>query len=98
VIPSEQVIERPDVHLRSLEFRPDILPMIVRIGAPNDIGGQAACSFETRKCLERGGGKHAAKIPNDCLDYLFPPALLAQWLAQLPSSLLKNPLAMVKTW
>ena len=35
----EQLVKGFEVHFGALEFRPGILPMIVGIGAPDDIGG-----------------------------------------------------------
>jgi hypothetical protein len=58
------LIERLDVQFCTLESRPGIFQMIGRIGAANDIGGQAPFGLEPRKRLERRGGEHAAKIPN----------------------------------
>src|ERR1700687_2366337 len=46
--------------------------MIGGVGAPDDVGGQAALGFVPRKRLERRGREYAAEIPNHRLDRHFP--------------------------
>src|ERR1700709_847759 len=43
--------------------------MIGRIGATDDVGGQAAFPLVPRKGLERRGGQHPAKIPDHRIDH-----------------------------
>jgi hypothetical protein len=46
--------------------------MIRCVSAPNDIGGQAALGFKTRKRLKRRAGQYTAEIPDYCFDHHFP--------------------------
>jgi hypothetical protein len=46
------LIERFKVDFAALEFCPGVFPMIVGVGAPDNIGGQAALYLEPGKCLE----------------------------------------------
>ena len=42
----EQLIERLDIDLGALEFRPGIFQVIGGVGAPDDVGGQPAFGLE----------------------------------------------------
>src|SRR5262249_19325640 len=67
--------------LGTLEFRPGVFQVIGRIGAADDICGQAALGLEAGKRLERRGRQHAAKIPDHRLDHFVPPSERKCWRA-----------------
>jgi hypothetical protein len=65
----KQSVERVDVDLGALEFRPSILQVIGRVGAADDVGRQAALALETGKGLEGRGGDHPAEVENHGFDH-----------------------------
>src|SRR5258708_13291127 len=53
--------------------------MIAGIGAPDDIGGQAAFGLETRKSLERRGSEHPSEVPDHRFDHQLASHANANW-------------------